>query len=111
ACKRSHIRPRGSLMRWLPQQERRMEHCKRLDLSTSLTWKREPRAPRAQNPPLDAQEGASRRCPKTNQVFRIGKINLTLNERQAGLCFLRGRRPIAWGSPRNYIRDINILSI
>src|SRR6185437_5345882 len=98
-------------MCWLPEQKSWMEHGKRPDLSAGLTLIGKPRAPRTHNPSLDAQKRASCGAPKANQEFRIGEVNLALNERQTYLCFLESRRPVAWGSPRNHVRDVHILSI
>jgi hypothetical protein len=60
---------------------------------------------------MDAQERASCGSPETNQVFRVGKVNLTLNERQTDLRFLKGRGPVAWRPPWYDIRDVDLLSI
>jgi hypothetical protein len=88
-----------------------VEHGERLDISAGLTRIEEPRAPRTHNPFVDAQERASCGSSEANQVFRVGKVNLTLNEGQTDLRFLKGRGPVAWRPPWYDIRDVDLLSI
>jgi hypothetical protein len=95
-------------MRWLSQQESRMEHGKGPDLAAGLTWISKPRAPCAQNPSLYTHEHASRGSPEANQAFRVGELNLSLDERQADLGFLRGRGPVARRPPRDDICDVDL---
>ena len=88
-----------------------MEHGKRPDFAAGLKWIGEPRAPCAHNPSLHTQEHASRGSPEADQVFRVGELNLPLDERQADLGFLRGRGPVAWRPPRDDIGDVDFLPI
>jgi hypothetical protein len=60
---------------------------------------------------VDAQKRASSGSPEANQVFRVGEVNLTLNERQTDLGFLKGRGPVAWRPPWYDICDVDLLSI
>ena len=59
----------------------------------------------------DAQYCANRRRAKTNQIFRIGEVDLSLNERQTHLRLLRRRGSVAWRAPGNDIGDVDLLSI
>jgi hypothetical protein len=98
-------------MCWLPQQESRVEHRERLDISAGLTWIGEPRAPRTRNPSADAQDCASCGSTEANQVFRVGELNLPLNERQTDLRLLKGRGSVARRPPWYDIGDVDVLSI
>ena len=88
-----------------------MQHCEGAGFAAALSPINEPRASGAQNPSLDAQKRANRGCPKTNQVFRIGEVDLSLNKRQTRLGLLRRRSPVARRPPRNDIGDIDLLPI
>src|SRR5579872_5705551 len=88
-----------------------MEHCEGTDFAAFLTRISKPRAPRAQNPRLDRQKRANRGSAETNQIFRIGEVDLSLNKRQTCLRLLGRRRSVARRPPRNDISDIDRLSI
>jgi hypothetical protein len=111
ACERSHIRPGKSLVRRLPQQESRMEHSQRPDVAPGWAGISEPTATCAHNSALDAQYCASRRGAKTNKVFGIRQVDLSLNKRATYLRLLKRRGSVAWWPPRHYVRDVNLLSI
>ena len=88
-----------------------MEHGERRYLASNLARINEPRAPGAHNPALDAQYRARRGPAKANQVFRIGKLDLSLNEGQTYLGLLGRRGSVARRPPWNDIRDVDLLSI
>ena len=88
-----------------------MEHGERLNISADLTSIREPRAPGTHNPAVHAQKRASCRSPEANQVFGVGEVNLTFDERQTDLRLLKGRGPVAWRPPWYDIREVDLLSI
>jgi hypothetical protein len=88
-----------------------MEHGKRVDLSAGLTRIGKPRAPHTHNPSLDAQYRPTRRRAKTNQEFRIGQVDLSLNERQTYLRLLKRRRTVARRPPWDDIRDVDLVSV
>src|ERR1700722_7318900 len=88
-----------------------MQHSERLDLAADLVPVVKPRAPCPHNPSLGTQQRANRRCPEANQEFRIGKVNLPLNERQTYLRLLGRGGSIARRPPRNDIGDVDLFSI
>src|SRR6478736_6265567 len=87
-----------------------MQHSERPDLATAWVRISEPGASRTHNP-LGPQHRAACRAAETNQVFRIGKLDLSLKERQTYLSLLRRWGSIPRRPPRNDIRDIDLLSI
>src|SRR5271165_4956659 len=111
AGKRAHISPSKPLLRGLTQQVSRVKHRQRGNRATVLDRVSEPRAARAQNPSLDAQERLSARRAETDQELRVGELDLPRDERQAGLGLLQRRRSIARRAPRNDIGDIHLPSI
>ena len=88
-----------------------MEHCEGADFAPVWAWISEPRAARTQNARLDRQKRAHRGSAETNEVFRSGEVDLSLNKRQTYLCLLGRRRSVARRAPRNDIGDIDRLSI
>ena len=88
-----------------------MKHRQRRDRAAVLARVSEPRAAHAHDSSLDAQKGLSRGAAETDQELRVGELDLSRDERQAGLGLLQRRRSIARRPPGNDIGDINLPSI